>query len=96
MATGKFDSSTRVGGIAPIDRAKSHGLLGIWLIRRTPLDRPDACWCVLGARCSLAKKLCRCAGRVDLEHVPAHCCAHYNTPEVVVRARNLTPYLDWR
>jgi hypothetical protein len=69
--------------------------IGVWLIAGTPADRPYPCRCVLGRRCGTAKRLCRCAGRTDLVNVPAHCCAHYNTPEVVAAAVADNQWLHW-
>ena len=59
---------------------------GVWIIAGTPLNQPYPCRCDerRGGTCS--PRWCPCAGRVDLHQVPPTCCAHYNTPEVYVRA----------
>lgn len=52
---------------------------GVWLIAKTPVDRPYPCRCWLGKRCRTtsdhAAYLCPCWGRTDLDHLPSHCCA---------------------
>lgn len=70
--------------------------LGTWLIAKTLIDRPYPCRCTLGRRCDITRRLCRCAGRTDLDDVPAHCCSHYNVPEVVAAAVAADNWLHWR
>jgi hypothetical protein len=56
----------------------------VWLVAGTPLNKPHPCRCVVRKRCrTRGQDACSCAGRLDLDAVPATCCAHYNTPEVV-------------
>jgi hypothetical protein len=68
------------GQVCPVphDRWLSGGLV----VR--PLAQPYPCLCNRRGSCS--PQWCPCAGRVDLENVPATCCAHVNTPLVVARA----------
>ena len=69
------------GQVCPVphDRWLSGGLI----VR--PISQPYPCACKGGSwKCSPV--WCDCAGRVDLENVPATCCAHVNTPLVVARA----------
>lgn len=60
---------------------------GVWLAHPDlpALACPYPCACQPGRRCN--PKRCNCAGRLDLADVPATCCAHYNTPEVVMKAK---------
>lgn len=71
--------------MSPYDLAAQNGLLGIWIVARTPADRKYPCRCELGRKCS--PQWCWCSGRVDLHQVPAHCCAHTNTPAVAAAAQ---------
>lgn len=66
------------------DLAVRNGHVGTWAIAGTAVDRPYPCRCTLGRRCN--PRFCTCSGRVDLDHVPAHCCSRYNTPEVAAKA----------
>lgn len=56
--------------------------LTMWLIARTPRWRSYPCKCVLGRPCGYR---CDCAGRTDVDVMPAHCCAR-RTSET--KARN--------
>jgi hypothetical protein len=53
-------------------QARARGLLGRWLVARTPVAGRYPCRCVLGRRCGAR---CGCAGRSDVDGLPARCCA---------------------
>lgn len=57
----------------PYDIAEAKGLLGVWIIARTPTDRKYPCRCSLGRRCT---SRCWCNGRVDIDGLPGHCCGN--------------------
>lgn len=65
--------------------ARAAGLLDRWLIAGTHRESTYPCRCVLGRRCSPVT--CWCAGRVDLDALPARCCARKNTPAVTATAK---------
>jgi len=65
---------------------------GMWLIARTPVDRPYPCRCWLGKPCNTSHPhpayRCPCWGRADTGRLPAHCCTHrhpLNAPQAGAR-----------
>jgi hypothetical protein len=53
---------------------------GVWLIARTPVDRPYPCRCRLGKRCRNGddkSRWCHCYGRTDVDRLPPHCCGRH-------------------
>lgn len=58
---------------------------GLWLRANTPLRDPYPCLCSKARACN--PRFCACAGRLDLDRVPAACCAHVNGPEVAALAQ---------
>lgn len=71
----------------PYDLAKSNSLLGFWLIAKTPVNRRYPCRCRRKKECD--PRWCPCAGRVDLDGLPTHCCAPVNTPAVAAAAHGV-------
>lgn len=62
-------------------------LRGLWLVAKTPLQAPYPCRCApltTGGTCHPV--YCPCAGRIDLDHVPAGCCGHRVRPHHVAAA----------
>ena len=62
-------------------------LRGRWLVAGTALEAPYPCRCAFitsGGTCHPV--YCPCAGRVDLDHVPAGCCGHRVRPHHVAEA----------
>ncbi len=67
------------GQVCPIPHDRWLGMLPAVV----PISEPYPCRC---DRRGCSPQWCICAGRVDLENVPASCCAHRFTPDYVARA----------